>query len=254
MKRLLSISALLLCSAFAHAQLSFVYPNTTESLNGTTIEVPTQDNVSDEEVLLWVLNESETTYSVKCRRTELSVLPGTENNVCWYICPNTNQVAGENPVWVVGFGTTELTENSAPGSTIQSFSFHYLPENLDGCSKFKVELFNADDPTETLATFDILFNHTENCFTSVAELTALDFSMAPNPANDRVALTLDTYKGSYKVEVSDVLGQVVYRQQMNAALSNKMSIPTAGLNSGMYFLSITDGTKTLKTSKLLVKH
>jgi hypothetical protein len=254
MKKLLSISAALLIAILSQAQLTVTYPNQTEVLNGTSIEVATQASIFDQEVVLWVTNDSETTYNVKCRRTELDVLPGTENNVCWLICPNTAQIAGENPVWVVGFGTTELQETADPGETVQSFAFHYHPENLIGCSNFRVEFFNADEPTQTLAQFDILFNHSDNCVVGLDESQNLNFSMVPNPADQQVAITLERQKGVYRVEVSDVLGQVIYKEQVNAALNNKLILPTATFKNGMYFLSITDGKKTLKTSKLLVKH
>ena len=252
MKKIFTLLTALVSVIAAQAQFTIHYPNQTESLNGTTLEIPTSISATDQEVILWVTNESELGYNVKCRRTELDVLPGTENNVCWLICPNNAQIAGENPIWVVGIGNTELIEAADPGETLTSFAFHYHPLGFSGCSNFRIEFFNADNPSETLAQIDIVYVH--GCAVGLDESKTFDFSMVPNPADQQVAITLDSQVGLYNLEVSNVLGQVIYKERVNAALANKVVLPTATFKNGMYFLSINDGSTVLKTSKLLVKH
>jgi len=92
--------------------------------------------------------------------------------------------------------------------------------------------------------------------TAVNEITAETFSMAlyPNPASYSTQLELN-FKNSSSclIELFDVMGKVVYKQQLNAtAGKNNFNIPLNGLNSGIYMVRVAVDGSALNT-RLLVK-
>ncbi len=78
----------------------------------------------------------------------------------------------------------------------------------------------------------------------------LDVSVYPNPADTYIKIELPEENDSYKIDIINLSGQVVYSEQSN---SNKLNIQTSDLSQGIYLLNIQSENKVY-TSKLIVKH
>lgn len=245
---------LLLASLFfvgANAQLMLVDPDRTDTdLSNTTINVSGVPADNDLSFPLSVINNSSQTYSIKCRRTEVDVLAGTTNTTCWVLCP-PDVNAGDYPVMVIGQNGFELEQNMAPGDTATGFLAHYGPHNIDGCSLFKYEFFDAADPNTALATVFGRFTHnvSTSCTASLEEENSIDLNLYPNPVNDVVTIEVD--KNYVDIQVVDLLGKTVLSQS-NIRENNKVNV--SELKNGVYFISVLKNGMILKTEKLVVKH
>jgi len=140
-------------SIYAFGQVKVISPsNLNTNLNNTTVTVSGTPSASELDEILWLVRTDNVDRSIKCRKTEVDVLTGTKNITCWNICPQNYDDAGDYPVSVVAIGGAHLTEDfphAVDGDTIKSFAAHYKPENLDGCSLFKFEWYNANNSSET---------------------------------------------------------------------------------------------------------
>jgi len=77
------------------------------------------------------------------------------------------------------------------------------------------------------------------------------FSMYPNPAKSTVNINLSGENNStYKVLISDALGRTVYTGNL---ASNANSINTSNLNSGLYYVTISNGSQNKVTKKLIIR-
>jgi hypothetical protein len=87
--------------------------------------------------------------------------------------------------------------------------------------------------------------------TSVAnldEVSSTDFSVYPNPASEVININ-STKMLNAAVTVSDLTGKVVKTSTINGLTS---SVNTSGLNSGIYYVTITEGNST-STQKVVIR-
>jgi uncharacterized repeat protein (TIGR01451 family) len=109
--------------------------------------------------------------------------------------------------------------------------------------------FDYNAPVVTNTT-----TNTINILTDISSLTqpASIFNIYPNPANDEVQVNYNAVKGMNTVEITDLLGKVIYstsslvQQQHNVTTS----ISTSSLIPGTYIVRITTGG--IATNKKLV--
>jgi len=92
--------------------------------------------------------------------------------------------------------------------------------------------------------------------TGLNTLAADNFSMTlfPNPADVYTQLEVSLTKSTnYSIEMTDVLGKVVYGQNFNGATGkNVINLPISGLNSGIYLVKVNVAGSIL-TTRLMVK-
>ena len=92
--------------------------------------------------------------------------------------------------------------------------------------------------------------------TGLSTLNADNFSMTlfPNPADAFTQLEVGLTKSSkYTIEMTDVLGKVVYGQNFNGSTGkNIISLPVSRLNSGIYLVKVNVEGSVL-TTRLMVK-
>lgn len=242
---------------FVGGEVILVEPAGTEDLNGTTVDVEAPNMNADNEHAIWVVNEGDESLTIRVVRTEIDVPVGTENNVCWGLCPVNNQAAGEQPVWIVGGTSTAFTETLAPGDTAISFAFHHFPVGVDGCSLYRLDFFDNATVTEVYASFDLRFDHsvTGNCAVGLNDLRdRIQVSLVPNPSSEITNLILEGVDSPVGVQVMDVLGQVVFEDIYTPYADNRMRLNTSSMRNGIYFVSILDQDEILRTIKLVVKH
>jgi Secretion system C-terminal sorting domain len=80
----------------------------------------------------------------------------------------------------------------------------------------------------------------------VSEAHVFDFEIFPNPASDHIHIT-SPYKGSKHIRVFDILGKEVFETWLK-----KDTLTINSLNSGVYFLQMTQGAFTT-TKKFVVR-
>ncbi|MCT4582369.1 MAG: T9SS type A sorting domain-containing protein [Flavobacteriales bacterium] len=233
------------------AQLKLIDPlHPGADFNNTTITVSGVPADNDLEFPLSVINTSTENYTIKCRRTEVDVLAGTTNSTCWVVCP-PDVNAGDYPVMVIGQNGVEYDYSLAPGDTAIGFLAHYGPHNIDGCSLFKYEFFDAADPNTALGTVYGRFVHnvSTSCTAALTEMSKVNFSIYPNPASDQLNVEVDLK--NVDVKIIDMLGKTVLTA---VNVNNSTKINLMDLNNGIYFVSVLDKGTVLKTEKLIVKH
>jgi hypothetical protein len=233
------------------AQLKLVDPVFSgANLNNTTLTVSGVPADSELQFALSIINTSTQTYTLKCKRTEVDVMAGTENITCWDTCAPL-LVAGEFETMIIGEVGIEYTEVIAPNDTATSFLARYMPENLDGCSLFLYEFFDIANPNVILARVYGRFTHnvSTSCTASLMAKNDFEFSMSPNPTSGQ--LTLKTNDTNLSFQISDLLGRtVVYKTE----LLNNVLLDLDFLTSGVYFVSVLKHGIVLKTERVVVKH
>ncbi len=88
---------------------------------------------------------------------------------------------------------------------------------------------------------------------SVLSEKSNDISVYPNPMDDILSLDLPTITTEeLTIVVTDYLGRKVYSRNTNA-LSNKLELNLSSLLSGVYNISIIEGTNNIYTTKIVKK-
>jgi hypothetical protein len=72
----------------------------------------------------------------------------------------------------------------------------------------------------------------------------------PNPATDRVNITLDNYSGDIKLEILSVTGQTLLS---NALQKNDLQISVADLRAGVYMIVLRKGEEVVALHKLVIE-
>lgn len=223
--------------------------SSTENVDGQTFTVTGNPSSFEFVGYFLVVNEGNTDLNLQVRRTEIDVLPGTENATCWKVCP-APVLAGTTPVQM------SFTDPVLALDTNFSFSAHYYLNGLDGCSLFKYEWVDANDNSIVYASINIRFTHNTitSCNVSVDDFSDVEFKLFPNPANDFANLNIEGITGDVEYEVVNLLGQKSKHGKISVHNTAQTRINVADLNNGVYFVTFKSNNKVIKTQKLIVKH
>jgi len=85
-----------------------------------------------------------------------------------------------------------------------------------------------------------------NLYDKVEELSSGQLNIYPNPATSEIKLALDE-NDINNICVYDLMGKLVMEADM-ASVSNEIVLDVSGLNSGLYFVTLTSNEKILRTS------
>jgi hypothetical protein len=95
------------------------------------------------------------------------------------------------------------------------------------------------------------FHQTSLTVKIVSELIELDFTItvSPNPASDilKIKVTKENVSG-LQYSLSDIYGKLIFRKNIE---SDETIVTVNQLKAGLYILVITEGTKELKTFKII---
>jgi hypothetical protein len=80
-------------------------------------------------------------------------------------------------------------------------------------------------------------------------------SIYPNPANERLNIsTGETLKGNTRIQISDLLGKIVYVDEVSGIRANlSYFINTTGFKDGLYVLKVSTETGSV-SKKIIVRH
>lgn len=99
------------------------------------------------------------------------------------------------------------------------------------------------------ATIDYAWGVDSTLSTGIAEATAADWSFYPNPAQDMVQLTTPASTGIGLLEIFDLQGKLVYREQ---SAQRSLVVSTRNLSEGIYQLRITQGSSAPANKRLVI--
>ncbi len=190
---------------------------------------------------------------VKCKRYELSFVPGTNNYICWGShCESPfAHTGGQHYVY-----TMAETVILAPGAdSITTFSAHYLPKGMPGSSEYRYVFYDKNNPTDS-SYVNILFNASTS--NAVRELSA-DFQLElyPNPTHSLCKLRLYTSSSErMQVQVYSAEGRLISTGQTDyktGAGFLEYLLNTENLPDGFYWIRCSNASGNWQ-KKLLVSH
>ncbi len=79
---------------------------------------------------------------------------------------------------------------------------------------------------------------------SIERSKGLTVRVFPNPVKNELNIDLNFESKKAMIKVFDVLGKIIYNE--NIGRSNGLKINTLNWNSGVYFLTITDGQRSFQ--------
>lgn len=168
---------------------------------------------------------------------------GTNNAICWVQC-SAPIAYGSMPLQ----NTDTLTVKQ---DSTHIFNGHYYPQGLTGQTKMRYVFYDVNSPNDT-AYVDVIFNAYDA--TSINETeNKVSLKTYPNPVRNG-ELTVSVNEGSINntsIVVTDILGKVVYDRNVS---STKTKINTSTFKSGVYFVSIRNDEKVLKTEKIIISN
>lgn len=101
----------------------------------------------------------------------------------------------------------------------------------------------------TIRTYTDMFNDSLKIFQP-------KFTIYPNPVKPGGSITIQNKKlsaGSYTVEIIGATGQIISRQQVNAAAGSTINAIAPETTAGIYFLKLTSDKKKSFTEKIIVR-
>jgi hypothetical protein len=210
-----------------------------QSLSFTNIEniawgVPTVDL----SVHAYIINTSENIIRIKMKSEEISVANGSQNYFCLNLC--------------YAPGTTESPdfEQLAPGDTLKTFKGYYRANGALDEANIKYTFFNINNITDSIQ----LIGHYYPSPASIKKVNDYKLKTFPNPANDFMQVSLELKKQSNPtIIIYNSLGKKVYSREILES-TNFINISTADFSQGVYYCSISENGKLMKTEKFMVIH
>lgn len=90
--------------------------------------------------------------------------------------------------------------------------------------------------------------------TGVEEVASVSSSVFPNPGNGEFQFEMSTLKpGKYSFEISDVLGNVVLSHKAEVNGSYKAVFQISSQSAGIYFLSVVDSNRIVRSTAKIVR-
>jgi hypothetical protein len=241
MKKILLILGIILTAGLSvYAQNLTLTKGITNISNGDTITVG-GDVTTTQTCLIDVTNNAAVSLSVKCLRTDIDVVPGSTNSICW-----------GGSCWPVNVSLSPDPAVIAAGAKNTEFSGDYKANGNSGVSIIRYRFFDMNAIADSVCfygKFDATVGINEG--SSDAEIS----DAYPNPANSytNIIYKLTGEYNSANVIVSNLLGKEVISIPVNEK-EGKIRIETEMLTDGIYFYSFVLKDKVVYTKKLIVKH
>jgi hypothetical protein len=137
--------------------------------------------------------------------------------------------------------------------TTISFVRDYLISRL-GCTNPPLLLQNTPSGTATLTAYTgCTTNIVPSCAVGIFESAneIISFDIFPNPSNSDVTISFENQSTSYKIELFDLSGKLILS---NITTQNTFHIYKNTLNSGVYFVKITNNEGKYSVKKLLLNY
>ncbi len=193
-------------------------------------------------------NVGSTTIIIKAIRTELQIVNGMDNSMCFGFTCNS-WPSGSNPVATFPGDSVIL----APGDSNLTCYLQTYPKNNTGCESYRVKLWDANNTADS----STLVVNACAWATGLDELSANANGIvaSPNPAKDviNVAYNVVGMNKSASVKILDMVGKVVKEVPLTNIRGNT-AISVADVPAGVHFYSLVVDGETKSTKKFVVTH
>jgi hypothetical protein len=164
-------------------------------------------------------------------------------NVASYNIYRKTDASGYEQIAIISASFNSYTDLEAPVGNV-----YYIVEvvNPAGCNP-AARSDNYASSYSNVATNNVLgVNDPANNVT---------VSIYPNPANERLNIsTGETLKGNTRIQISDLLGKIVYVDEVSGIRANlSYFINTTGFKDGLYVLKVSTETGSV-SKKIIVRH
>lgn len=247
MKKLL-LSVITLCSiGFAGAQTFAIYDyGTTTDISGSTITFIT-DGTTPFESHLTVENISDSPLNIKIRRTQITNFNSVvSEQVCWGPVPDPSwqgtciDFNSNNTFWSTPNATVLNDEN------VGDIKIHVAPTMSSAGAHYRYYIEGTDANHTKYDSIDVKINSVA----AVKEVKNVSFSVYPNPATDMITLNVQGVGSDNTVKLIDVLGNVVFEDNMST--TKKIDVST--FKNGVYILSVSNNGSLMQTKRIVVRH
>ena len=204
------------------------------------------DADSSNSVIFWVKNTTAASINIKLK----SYSSYNVDSVSISYCIGTQcHSAGQPAVTNIPIPANDTLKNTGNTGLLLDFTDYAV----QGSAKALYTLYNASNPNDSssiMITYKIV-SATTGIKQNVNNYNVSN--IAPNPASSNVSLSYDLKNNSQPatIKIYNMLGTLVKTTPLETYSTNtKMDITS--LEEGMYFYSVTVGSKVVKTSRLVV--
>lgn len=242
MKKALLILGIILISGFSVSAQNLTLSYTSGPVaNGATITI-VGDTGSTLFSHVWVINNSASSMSVKCKKKHISVIPGSENTICW-----GGACWADTSLYVI----PDATVIPAGDTNKIDFVGDYRANGHPGISTIRYTFYNENQVNDS-----VCFIVAYNAAVGINELPQLTVSdIYPNPSDNAAFLHYNITNDFTRAEIRiiDILGNKAQIIPLYDR-AGKIKINTENLTSGIYFYSAVIDDKPVFTKKLIVRH
>ena len=208
--------------------------------NGDTVILFSTDTLVSFIVPATVKNNSTKSISIKVKKTELSIVNGSENYFCWYQC------------YIPSIFVSPDSILFSPGTTNTNFSGDYKSHGYRGASYIMYTFFDMHNTNDSIA-FVAKYVAGSGVGIENAQAKAKVSNIYPNPARNTISLNYDLNGAQYaQFEIYNILGSLVKTIEIEET-SGLLNIDVTDLNNGVYFYSFIVNDKVITSKKLVIQ-
>jgi len=168
------------------------------------------------------------------------------NNLNYYVYNSSSTGYQYSYLWNFGDGTTSTS--AFPSHTYPGMGPYQLcltVSDNSGCSSTTCDSLNAGRSSGVLTINVVPTTSIENN----TLLNTATFNLFPNPSSNSITITTENFENNFTIHIYDITGRLVKSEKENAG--KETAIDISSIESGIYFLSVTDGKQT--TTKKFIK-
>lgn len=236
MKKLLLTVVAGTMAALGFGQSLQILDGNNNSLNGQTVDLWYDVTMPSIFADFPVKNIATSAKYIKAKRYEISVVPGTNNLLCWLAC------------YAPSISVSPAV-NLAADST-HTFSSHYYPNGQLGTTVLRYTFWDSLNTADS-AQFTINWHITPAGVNNIHPVTG-SVNIYPNPASGNTTISFKLSNTDHgTIKLFNYVGSEVKRLDVDAAYGNAV-INVSDLEPGIYFCSILVDDKIILTRKLTV--
>jgi len=241
MKKILLFSFIIYFSALGLFAQSLELSNAYGKLNnGDTIVLFSTNAAATFVVAVDVKNTGSSSMEVRVKKTELNVVPGSENYFCWAQCYLPGTYVSPDGI-VIPSGHTE-----------SAFTGDYDSKGNAGATYIRYTFFDFNNTSDTVC---FVAKFVAGSGVGIENVIAKPtFSnIYPNPAKNTISLNYNL-NGAQKavLEIHNILGSLVKTIDINGN-SGQLNVDVSDLNNGVYFYSFIVDEKVITSKKLVIQ-
>jgi hypothetical protein len=202
----------------------------------------------EKQLHMYIVNNRSAAIDVKLKLVDIDINSNTDNYFCWDVCYTPGVVKSSGHITIGANDSTSLfsayyVPNGETDTSVVEYCFN-LTSNVNDtiCKTFHFSQFSGKEVTVESIGFSPI--------ASVGNILSLvDVKAYPNPSTGVVNFSGDSEIDA--VKVFDLLGKEVYAESFNRGVVSG-SLNLSQLTDGVFFLSLYQGDKSIKTDKLIL--